>query len=543
MTSAFISWFEKHGEVFVEESIKCCDRSDIFSVLSVGSGEGDVDLAIVQNLIPHLRARHMRLKYVALEPNPIHRQCFLARLQELSLDESIEICVLEDRFAAADSAGDRQRYHLILLVHVLYYFRDPYLAIQHALARLEPQGKAIVAHQEETGIPQIQRQHMMSLKGDREELLTAEIVKNLLVEKGHDFSYQSVDASLDITEGLAGSEAGIKIMSFCMECDLRHLEDSKLDRLTRSFRALANFKENGRAFIEEPIGVFILPSLPSLFAENRPSSRILADRDPTQDYWQLAKNFDWSGLLSQETDSESIRVLDVACGTGRWLQALQHYVKLKNEPARIIYDLLDPNQDAIVRAIQNLKPPFQFGQQYATNVQEAKLDRNAYDLLWSMHGFYNIPREDLAYILEKCTNSLKATGVGAIALATRKSFYVDFYDRYLDAFYEGRGSRFTSSEDVVAALSKCHIKHSVNKILYEEPIHIADLAALEHYIKTESTVNSFNKGIKTEQLSVAEDISFKELMVCPPIRKYLESLIRDSFYYFPQEIWLIEFYR
>lgn len=90
---------------------------------------------------------------------------------------------------------------------------------------------------------------------------------------------------MDITECLAGSEVGIKIISFCLECDLRSLEDVLLKQLIQSLRSLAIFQEDGRAFINEPIGIFILFSWSK---DCYLTNRILEDRDPTQDYWQLA---------------------------------------------------------------------------------------------------------------------------------------------------------------------------------------------------------------------------------------------------------------
>ena len=322
-----------------------------------------------------------------------------------------------------------------------------------------------------------------------------------------------------------------------MECDLRDLPDSKLKEISKAFQSLADVTETGRAFIDEPIGIFVMPSLPNYNC----LPRVTPDLDPTQDFCQLATNFHWFDLLSKKTDSKPLRILDVACGTGRWLQALQHYVKFGNDNATIIYDLLEPNQTAIRRATENLQHPFQLGQQYINKIQEAELEQNTYDLLWSMHGFYIIPSQELALVLRKIMGLLKTTGVGLIALATRQSFYVDFYEQYLSNFHEGKGVRFTSAEDVVENLSVCGIQHHVHRIFYEEPINVDDHAALEHYIKNEATINSFNKDENTEQLSESENIFLDELLTLPKMEQYLNSFIKNSTYYFPQEIWLIYF--
>lgn len=183
MTSACISWLEQNMGSLVRESLPFCDRPPIFSVLSVGSGEGDIDIEIIQNLIPHLHSRQMSLKYAVIEPNSNHRQSFQNKLKTISLPKSTEICIHDGYFAEGDSSDRDRHYHLILLIHVLYYFRDPYIPIQQALTQIEPTGKIVIVHQEETGIPQLQRQYMMSLKGDRHKLLTAEMIQKLLDQK------------------------------------------------------------------------------------------------------------------------------------------------------------------------------------------------------------------------------------------------------------------------------------------------------------------------------------------------------------------------
>ncbi len=207
-----------------------------------------------------------------------------------------------------------------------------------------------------------------------------------------------------------------------------------------------------------------------------------------------------------------------------------------------MYDFLDPCESSISQASQKIHPRFQRGTQHVNTIQTAKLESNYYDLLWSMHGFYLIPRQDLKPVLKKCASLLNDTGVGFIALATRKSFYVDFYGQYLQIFQEGKGAGFTSAEDIVESLCACGIQHQVHRIFYEEPIKVDDRAGLEHYIKNEATINSFNKDKEVERLSASKNITLDELLSHPKMERYLKSLMRNSVYYFPQEIWLISFH-
>lgn len=541
MTPAAIEWFRSNVATLLGGNDLNSHNDDTFSVLSIGSGEGDIDIDIIHSLNSNLKPRWKRLKYVALEPNPIHRDRFLQRLDKASFGENVEVSVRDDYFDPGRFES-QDRHDLVLLTHVLYYFKQPYQAIEVALNQTKEGGRVVIVHQTATGIPQIQRQHMLEVKGNQNEMFAAEDIKKLLDTKSHQYHFNNVDARLDVTKCLQRSETGVKIMSFCMECDLRQLQESKFAKILQAFWRLAEIEDSGKAFIREPIGVFVLKQAPNATIPARSSE----DTDPVVDYWQLAENFDWSGLFSSQYhrgNSQSLKLLDIACGTGRWLQAFHHYIKLDEGIKNIWYDFLDPCASSISQASQKIHPPFQRGTQYINKIQEAKLENNSYDLLWSMHGFYIIHRQDLAPVLKKCVNLLNDTGVGFIALATRKSFYVDFYEQYLQIFNEKKGERFTSAEDILENLSACGIQHQVHKIFYEEAIKAGDRAGLEHYIKNEATINCFNKDKETEQLSASKQMTLEELLSHSEMEKFLKSFLRNSVYYFPEEIWLISFHR
>lgn len=541
MTVAAIEWFHNNLKVLLEESCSRSLQNNTLSLLSIGSGEGDIDMEIIQSLLPDVNSSWKRLRYVALEPNPIHRDRFLERLEKADFDENVEVLVSEDCFEPS-SFESEEKYDLVLLTHVLYYFKEPYQAIQTALAQTKENGRLLIVHQTATGIPQIQREHMLEAKGDENEMFATEDIKKLLDRKYHQYDYHHVEACLDVTECLQGLENGVKIMSFCMECDLRQLQESKFARILQTFWRLAEIEDSGKAFIREPIGVFVLQAT----TQSNVLERSPADKDPVVDYWQLAQRFDWpSTFVSQykQAKGSSLRLLDVACGTGRWLEAFGHYVQLDGGIKNVVYDCLDPSGSSIAQASDKIHLPFEQGNQYVSTIQSAKLESNAYDLLWSMHGFYMIPRRDLAPVLKKCASLLNDTGVGFIALATRKSFYVDFYEQYLQIFKEGKGERFTSAEDIIESLDECGIQHQVHRIFYEEPIKADDHAVLEHYIKNEATVNCFNKDKETEHLSESNHITLDELLSHPEMEAYLKSLIRNSVYYFPEEVLLFSFHR
>lgn len=541
MTVAAIEWFQNNLTILLEGNYSGSQQDDTLSVLSIGSGEGDIDIEIIYSLLPQVNSSGKRLNYVALEPNPIHRDRFVERINKASFDENVEVLVSEDCFEPGRFES-KEKYDLVVLTHVLYYFEEPYQAIQSALAQTKENGTVVIVHQTATGIPQIQREHMLEAKGDLNEMFTAEDIKNLLGTKSHNHQYYHVDARLNVTECLQGLETGVKIMSFCMECDLRQLQEAKFAKILQAFWRLAEIEDSGKAYIQEPIGVFVLPAIPNSTVIGRSTE----DKDPVDDYWQLALNFDWSSTFSSQYHRgkpSSLRLLDVACGTGRWLQAFNHYIQLDEGIKEITYDFLDPSATSISQTSEKIDLPFKRSTQHINTIQAAKLESNSYDLLWSMHGFYMIPPQDLAVVLKKCVNSLNDTGIGFIALATRKSFYVDFYEQYLQIFKDGKGARFTAAEDIIESLRECGIEHQVHRIFYEEAIKAGDREGLEHYIKNEATVNCFNKDDEVEPLSESKNITLDELLSNPKMQAYLNSLMRNSVYYFPEQVLLISFHR
>lgn len=288
---------------------------------------------------------------------------------------------------------------------------------------------------------------------------------------------------------------------------------------------------------------------PALFTDNV-VVKLNEDNIPVEDYRQLAQKFDWRNVISsiyyhnlQHTDNPTLKILDVACGTGRWLQTFQQYVQPKLsefQPSNITYDLLDYSEIALLQAKEKIKHPLKLGSQFVSTIQDTNLV-SSYDVLWSMHGFYAMPRQDLTVILEKMAGSLNEEGVGFIAQANRESFYISFYERYLESFYGGEGEKFTSAEDIVEALKALDLEYEINVIRYDECIPVDDLARVEHYIFNEATINSFSKEDAPELESSVVNIQLEDLLNHQEIGGYLNSLIKNSTYHFPEEVWVISF--
>ncbi len=535
MTVSTVEWFHNHLPILLDE-VRYKTGSDTLSILSVGSGEGDIDIEIIKTILPHLNSPWKKLKYDALEPNVAHRNRFLERLSENLFNENVSVSVHNTSFGMVDGLKNNESYDLIIFVQVLYYFQVPSQIIQRAISQTKTNGRVIIVHQSAIGIPEIQREHMLSLKGDENEILTTEDIKKLLGQENISYCYHNVNAYLNVTECFNQSEIGLKILSFCMECDLRKIPKNQLMKVLQTMKNYAEVKDEN-SVLYEPIGVFITNSI------HLNVKKIAEDIDPVDDYRQLAQKFDWQKVF-ESINSNSIRLLDVACGTGRWIQAFLYYLESQisqSGKVDIVYDLLDNSESSLIQAVAKISSPLKLGTKYISPIQTIKLEKNYYDAIWSMHGFYAIPQHDLTLVIEKFLASLNETGSAFIAQATRDSFYVNFYTKYLEAFKHGKGTKFVAAEDITKALETLGIEYQVHVISYAEKIAEDDSVSVAHYILNEATINSFSEEDPSETASAPKNVQLKDLLANQDMKNYLQSFIKDSTYYFPEEIWLISF--
>lgn len=168
----------------------------------------------------------------------------------------------------------------------------------------------------------------------------------------------------------------------------------------------------------------------------------------TEDYHQLALAADWNQLLG-DVANPGWRLLDVACGSGKFPTALNKYVDLAGLP-EVVYDLLDPSVFSIAEARAQLRPPFVPGAELAVTLQELPSDAGPYDVVWATHALYALPAAELAPAAQRFVGALRPGGLGLVAQATARSHYLAFYD----AYRAGIGDRtpYTSAEQIADAL-------------------------------------------------------------------------------------------
>jgi SAM-dependent methyltransferase len=181
----------------------------------------------------------------------------------------------------------------------------------------------------------------------------------------------------------------------------------------------------------------------------------------TEDYRQLAAARDWGADLSAHATNGRVRLLDVACGSGKFPSALVA-AGLPADPV-VEVDLLDPSAFSIAEARAALAPPFRPSGEHELVLQE--FSGSGYDVAWATHALYALPPAELAHGVARMVAALRPGGFGAVAQASADSHYLAFYDAYRVTFAPD-AAPYTDAEGVAAALRDAGAPVSVAVLQY-----------------------------------------------------------------------------
>ena len=247
-----------------------------------------------------------------------------------------------------------------------------------------------------------------------------------------------------------------------------------------------------------------------------------------EDYRQLAIAFDWAAWLQaheRRADGRPVRLLDVACGSGKFPSALQEHAGLSGAALRPIqYDLLDPTSFAIDEARSVLRAPFQPGEEFLCRLQDLTSAQD-YDVIWATHALYALPPDELKDGLEKFIAAIAPGGAGFIAHASEKAHYLKFYRPYLETIKQGAGTPYTSAEQIVGALESLGVKMEVRDIVY-------DARAPEGSPEVEGYL---------QRCLFDDTLSLSDMLANPALASYLETCRDDQGWRFRQHVKMMFF--
>ncbi len=248
----------------------------------------------------------------------------------------------------------------------------------------------------------------------------------------------------------------------------------------------------------------------------------------TEDYRQLATAVDWGAwLTARETAAggRALRLLDVACGSGKFPAALRVHSDVATVALRpIAYDLLDPSAFSLREARATLEQPFVPGREFHCRLQDLDSAASAYDVVWAVHALYALPARELEDGLARFVDALAGDGVGFIANACEESHYLSFYRAYLEGCRDGRGTPYTSAEAIVSALRRLGVGLETRVVEYEGRATRQQERDVEGYL---------------QRCLFDDTLSLEAMLQDPALGGYLRRCRSDEGWHFRQRVMLI----
>jgi SAM-dependent methyltransferase len=249
----------------------------------------------------------------------------------------------------------------------------------------------------------------------------------------------------------------------------------------------------------------------------------------TKDYRHLAEARDWAAWLAERSAAAGqrpLRLLDVACGSGKFPNALIDHSKVGEAGLdEIAYDLLDPSAFSVAEAKDALRPPFRPAGEHVCTLQDFDGPSGHYDVVWATHALYALPRDELAAGLSRFADCTALGGAGFIAHASEASHYLTFYRAYLDGFDHANGEPYISSADLVETLQELGVQFETEEITYENGAPEAERDAVEGYL---------------QRCLFDDTVTLEQLLDNPSTGPYLAGKLNGGEWRFPQSVTLID---
>ena len=206
------------------------------------------------------------------------------------------------------------------------------------------------------------------------------------------------------------------------------------------------------------------------------------------DYRYLAEAYDWADAFQSLGGRKSgARLIDIACGSGKFPQALLTYAGVANlariADFKLDYDLLDPSPFSLREAKQVLTAPFRVGAEFCCTLQDWHAEPGQYDIAWATHALYCVPAEQLEQALSRMCRALSRDGFGFLAQGLRDGHYVGFYDQYRATLFDGQGTPYSDGTQVEVALRNLGMRVRTRVLEYTTVVPADRPELLESYLQ------------------------------------------------------------
>ncbi len=248
----------------------------------------------------------------------------------------------------------------------------------------------------------------------------------------------------------------------------------------------------------------------------------------TDDYRHLATARDWRALFEQaqaRAGNRPLRLLDVACGSGKFPNALVRHGGLGDADLQPVETaLLDPSAFSIAEARAALPAPFLPAAEFETTLQDFVPPSEGYDIVWATHAIYAVPPAELAAAMDRFRAAIAPGGIGLIAHSAEAGHYVAFHRHYLAAFGPPDAAPYISAETIAQALREAGAEVVVQDVAYDSVAEADETEAVEGYL----------------QRCVFDDrATLADMRATEPLAGYLSTCRHPEGWRFNQRVWLM----
>lgn len=217
-------------------------------ILSVGCGSGILDIPLISSLATN----STRIEYTGVDPNPIACQRFQDEFENQELP-NVQLDLLEQD---VESLTSSDRFHIIHVVHSLYYFKDPAHTLEVLLSMLAPGGRVAVIQAPEAELNQLSKCFWMHHEENGiwfSDRLAAHLSRRRLA-----YSIHRIDGEVNVARCFeADCPLGEMMLDFITQSSCQQLDDKILQRCLSYLRCISR-PNNGNLLVAHPADAFVI---------------------------------------------------------------------------------------------------------------------------------------------------------------------------------------------------------------------------------------------------------------------------------------------
>ncbi len=251
MTQNTLEWIKKNPDKLLPASSK----GEPIKILSIGCGDGELDMALLEAL-----STFRSIDYYGWDQNKAELALFETRLNQSTLIRDSDIRVQLEETLFNEATETEGNYDLIIMSHMLYYFKKPEDIIRRACQQLSKKGQLMIVHQCAEGIPVI-RETLFKQYGIGTLPQPSQLIKHFLLNSDLPFTTFKVNAKLDVSSLITKeiSPDALLLMAFCLSEELQLMPEKMLNIIKQEFFKSTHFSFSPfQAAIAEPIDIMLV---------------------------------------------------------------------------------------------------------------------------------------------------------------------------------------------------------------------------------------------------------------------------------------------